>query len=226
MTRPPLEVIPAILRTTYEELAHDWHAVAETAHHIQIDVTDGIFAGDVSFRDIRRLKQLPLSQKIELHMMVHTPEHFLADIIDLNPARCVFHIESFAGDKNLEFAYEKLREETQSELALAINPASPNDWLEEHLAQIDYIMFMGYNPGWANQPLHAMAYKKVSEFHDRHPQTPIAVDGHVTKETVPLFVEAGATLLCANTAIFGEGNPVENLRQLQLLAEATAHDES
>jgi pentose-5-phosphate-3-epimerase len=48
----------------------------------------------------------------------------------------------------------------------------------------------------------------------------IAVDGHVSKETVSHFVASGARILCANTAIFGAGNPVENMRQLKLLAQA------
>jgi ribulose-phosphate 3-epimerase len=215
-----IEIVPAILRATFEKIAEDWQKIHTAAEHIQIDITDGIFAGDGSFRELRRFKQLPEARKIELHLMVHTPGNFVDDIVDLNPARVVFHIESFAGSNDIDFIYKKLRAATQAELALAINPPSPTPWLEEHLALIDYVMFMGYHPGWANQPLAEGVYNKIDDFHKQHPDIRIAVDGHVGKETIPHFVAAGATILCANTSIFGKGNPVENMRQLQLLAEA------
>lgn len=217
-----IEVVPAILRSTYECIEEDWDKIAEAALHVQIDITDGVFAGEPAFREVRRFKRLPGSDKIELHMMVHTPAHYVDDIIDLNPARCIFHVEAFEGTDGVRAVYEKLRAETQSELGLAINPESPSQWLEEHLDLIDYVLFMGYAPGWANQPLDERVYTKIGAFCDKHPDKRIAVDGHVNKETVEPFVKAGASILCANTAVFGEGNPVENLRQLQLLAEAAA----
>src|SRR3989344_5843012 len=148
-----VEIVPAILRKSYEGIEQDWKKIMHAPDHIHIDVTDGIFAGEGTFREVRRFKQLPQSQKIELHMMVHTPSNFLDDVIDLNPARCVFHLESFAGTGDLLFVFEKLREKTTAELALALNPESPVERLDEHLTLVDYVMFMGYNPGWPNQPI-------------------------------------------------------------------------
>ena len=217
---PHLEVVPAVLRNTWEGIQADWEKIYEIVDHAQIDVTDGIFAGEGTFREVRRFKQLPQSEKIELHMMVHTPANFVDDVIDLAPARCIFHLESFSGTNDLTMVFEKLREKTQAQLALALNPESPNERLEEHLGLIDYVLFMGYNPGWANQPVKPEVYMKIGQWADKHPTVPIAVDGAVGKETVGLYVKAGANILCANTSIFGQGEPKENYRQLKLLAEA------
>ncbi len=225
MVSDTVEIVPAILRPTYESIVEDWKKIYHLPNHIQIDITDGIFAGEGTFRDIRRFKQLPESDKIELHMMVHTPGHYVDDIINLNPARCVFHLESFAGTGDIRFVYEKLRAETQTELALALNPDSPNERLEEHLDLVHYVLFMGYNPGWPNQPVNPMVYVKVGQFRARHPHIPIAVDGHVDKETVEPYVAAGARILCSNTAIFGRGDPAENYHQLQLLALAASKED-
>jgi len=214
-----IEIVPAILRATWEGIIEDWAKVKDVAAHIQIDITDGIFAGDGTFRQIRHFKKLPKSQKIELHLMVHTPANYVEDIIDLNPARCIFHVESFSGTGDLRMTYEKLREHTQAQLALALNPDSPNAWLEEHLSLVDYVMFLGYSPGWANQPIQTIVFKKIAEFAQKHAAVPIAVDGHVSKATIPDYVAAGARILCANTSIFGAGSPAENIKQLQLLAE-------
>ncbi len=221
---PNIEIVPAVLRRTYEKIEEDWNVVREAAAHVQIDVTDGVFAGDGTFRQVSRFKRLAKSEKCELHMMVHTPSYYVDDIIDLNPARCVFHLEAFFDTGDTAFVYEKLREKTQSELALALNPETSNERLEEHLPLLDYVMFMGYNPGWANQPINPVVYKKIGQFKSRHADTPVAVDGHVDKETVAPYVKAGASILCANTSIFGQGNPLENLEQLRLLARAAVED--
>ena len=217
-----IEIVPAVLRKTYEGIKEDWDKIADTANHIQIDITDGIFAGDGSFREVKRFRQLNKSHKIELHMMVHTPANFLDDILELNPARCVFHLESFEGTNHIRFVYEKLREATTTELALAINPETPNDRLEEQMDLIHYVMFMGYNPGWANQPINPNVYIKIAQFKEKHPDMRISVDGGVNKASIAEYVKAGASILCANTSIFGQGNPAENYKQLQLLAESAS----
>lgn len=217
---PPIEIVPAILRKSWERIEEDWKKIYKLPDHVHIDITDGIFAGEGTFQEIKRFKRLPESQKIELHMMVHTPGNFVQEIIDLNPARCIFHLEAFEGTNDLKFVYETLREKTQSQLALAINPDSPNQRLEEHLALLDYVLFMGYNPGFANQPINPMVYMKIGQFYDKHRGLPIAADGGVNKESVSAYVRAGATILCANTSIFSAGDPQENYEQLRLLANA------
>ena len=215
-----IEIVPAILRKSYEKIVEDWNKVVDAVEHIQIDITDGIFAGDGTYRDIRRFRELPQANKIELHLMVHTPSHFVDDVIDLNPARCVFHIEAFSGTHDLQHSYQTLRSKTQAQLALAINPDTPTHYLTEHLELLDYVLFMGYNPGWANQPINPIVYNKIREFKAQQHHLPVAVDGHVGKDTIPDYVAAGATILCANTSIFGEGDPLENIKQLDLLSRS------
>ncbi len=214
-----IEVVPAILRTTFEKIQEDWKAVADAAEHIHIDIIDGVFAGDTGFLDIMRLADLPV-HKIELHMMVQTPGDFVDDVIDLNPGRCVFHIEAFHGKLDLPFVYNTIGEYTSTELGLAINPDTDLTRLEEYLPIIQYILFMGYNPGRANQAVNESVFEKIQTFHTEHPNIAIAVDGHVGKDTIEQYVQAGATTLCANTAIFTAGNPTENLQQLTLLANS------
>ncbi|OGY37222.1 MAG: hypothetical protein A3E36_01340 [Candidatus Andersenbacteria bacterium RIFCSPHIGHO2_12_FULL_45_11b] len=220
-----VEIVPAILRTTYEKIAEDWEKVARAARHIQIDVTDGIFAGEKSFLDIKRLEHLPASPagdppngRIELHMMVQTPAEYVEDIIDLNPARCVFHIEAFLGTMDLPFVYNTIGEYTSAEMGIAINPDTNIDRLTEYLPIVQYVLFMGYTPGFAGQEINPNVFKKISDFHIAHPAITIAVDGHVDKATIPQYAKAGASIFCSNTAIFGAGNPEENMKQLALLA--------
>src|SRR5690349_838253 len=124
-----VEIVPAILRKTFEATEQDWQKIYRAAQHIQIDVTDGIFAGDGTWDDVTRFKLLPEHEKIELHMMVHTPANYADDVIALAPARCIFHIEAFAHTNEIQFLYQTVREKAGAEMGLAINPSSPNEWL-------------------------------------------------------------------------------------------------
>ncbi len=219
-TAMTVEIVPAILRSTYEKIEEDWAKIHDLTEHVQIDVTDGVFAGDGTFRQVNWFKRLINSDKIELHMMVHHPVYYMDDVVDLNPARCIFHLEAFTGSDNVRDVYTRLKNETSAEAALAINPDTPTERLEEYLEFLDYVLFMGYNPGIAGQPIDQTVYRKIGAWRDKHPDLVIAVDGHVAKETVEPYVKAGARILCANTSIFGAGDPGENIAQLRLLAEA------
>lgn len=218
-----IEIVPAILRATLEGIVRDWKIIEPVAEHVQIDITDGVFAGDGTFRDVQFFKRLPNSQKIELHMMVQRPSDYVDAVIDLLPARCVFHLEAFSGGEHVTDVYTRLRTGTpQTELALALNPETPTERVEEYLPSVQYAFFMGYNPGWAGQPVNPNVFPKIAQFHSMYPEIPIAVDGHVGKDTMEDFVKAGARILCANSSIFKEGNPKENYEQLRLLAHAAA----
>ncbi|MCE9643509.1 MAG: hypothetical protein K8Q97_04340 [Candidatus Andersenbacteria bacterium] len=215
-----IEIVPAILKTTYEKIEEDWNKVVGAAEHIQIDITDGIFAGNESFMDIPRLADLPQSQKIELHIMVQTPADYVEDIIDVNPSRCVFHIEAFLGTMDLPFVYNTVGEYTSAEMGVAINPDTDISRLTEYLPLVQYVLFMGYKPGFAGQDIDPEIFKKIADFHTKNPAVKIAVDGHVDKETISQYAEAGATIFCANSSIFKKGDPAENIKQLELLAQS------
>lgn len=217
---PPIEIVPAILRKTWEKIEEDWKKVYTLPNHVQIDITDGIFAGDGTFREIRRFKKLPESQKIELHMMVHTPSNFVDDIIDLNPARIVFHLEAFEGTHDIKLVYKTLREKTSAELGLGISVESPVQRLEEHLSLIDYVLFLAVPRGYSGAAMNPEVYRMIGAFKDKHPTVPIAADGGVSQETVEPYVRAGAIILCAASGIFGSGDPRENYEQLRLLANS------
>lgn len=215
-----IEIVPAILKTTYEKIEADWNKVADTSEHIQIDITDGIFAGNESFMDIPRLADLSQSQKIELHMMVQTPADYVEDIIDVNPSRCVFHIEAFLGTMDLPFVYNTVGEYTSAEMGVAINPDTDASRLTEYLPLVQYVLFMGYTPGFAGQDINPDIFKKIADFHTKNPAVKISVDGHVDKETIQDYAKAGASIFCANSSIFKAGNPTENIKQLELLAQS------
>jgi len=219
-----IEVVPAILRTSFEAIEKEWGMIVNASPYVQLDVIDGVFVGEGNFQDIARFAELGDNPKVELHMMVQPPADYVEQIMDLGPGRCVFHIEAFESDEALLFVYSKLREIPGIKLGVAINPNTPNERLEYLIDKIDYVLFMGVNPGSSGQPVEEVVFEKIKLFHTTHPNIPIAVDGHVGFDTAEKFVLAGATILCSNSAIFKGGDPVENMKQLKLVGEAALAD--
>jgi len=195
-----IEIVPAILRTSFEKIVEDWDKVSSASDSIHIDVTDGIFAGEKGFTDVLRFANLP-ANKIELHMMVQTPGDFVDDIIELNPGKCVFHIEVFHGKLDLPFVYNTIGEYTSAELGIAINPDTPIERLDEYLPIVQYVLFMGYKPGRANQPIDPKVFEKIRMFHEKNPNIAITTDGHVSKDTIQQYVHAGQHA-CAQIQLF------------------------
>jgi pentose-5-phosphate-3-epimerase len=60
--------------------------------------------------------------------------------------------------------------------------------------------------------------QKVATLHAQHPELLIEVDIGVNALTIPALVEAGASLLAVNSAIFGMNNPIEAFEELQAIA--------
>lgn len=221
-----VEIVPGIQHLTYEGIAKAWDLVHELAAHLHVDVSDGVFTGEGTFRDVQHFRKLPNSDKIELHMMVHNPGHYVDDVIQLNPARCVFHIEAFADGGHIEEVYGALRAATSSELGLAINPKTPTQWLQEQVRLIDYALFMGYQASWTGTKLDGRVFRKIAAFHKKNPSLPIAVDGGVSVDSIPKFVAAGASILCANSAVHKDGAHRANLAQLHHVADTAYQKKS
>ena len=214
-----IEIVPAVLRRTLEGMTADWNRVVQVAQHIHLDITDGVFAGQGSFRQLRELKKLPQSEKIGLHMMVHNPGQYVDDILDLQPARVVFHVGAFSDGGHLDLVYKKLRESPGIELGLGLASTNPVKWLFEQVPLVDFVLFLNVIPGYQGGSLDPLAFQRIGHFRERFPQVPIAVDGSVNKETIPDYIRAGASILCAGSAVFKAGDPIENIEQLRLVAE-------
>ena len=215
-----IKIVPAILRKSFEGIQEDWSLVVESADFIQLDVTDGIFAGDGTWQDVARFTELGDPKKIELHMMVQRPADFLDAVIALDPGRCIWHVESFGSEDDIREMFEHLRMNSSISLALARNPITPVARLEKMLNIVDYVLFMGVDPGYTGAPLVESVFSDINSFLSRNPDVKVAVDGSVNKASLERFVKAGARQLCAHSSIFGEGSPSENMEQLRLLAES------
>ena len=104
---------------------------------------------------------------------------------------------------------------------VALNPATPLDWLEYVLEQLDFVLIMTVNPGYAGQKLVPAALRKIADcrafLQRRQRPIPIQVDGNVSFEHIPAMVAAGAGILVGGTSsVFHRGGSIaENVTRVR-----------
>ena len=101
---------------------------------------------------------------------------------------------------------------------VSLNPKTPISALMDVINDIDLILIMSVNPGFAGQSFMGEVLPKVSELrkmiNDKKLKIDIEIDGGINFETAPLAVKAGANILVSGTTIFS-GSLKDNIQKLR-----------
>jgi len=179
------------------------------ADRIHVDVMDGHFVPNLSMgapivQSLRRVTRLPL----EIHLMISDPDFFLDEFVEAGSDSFLVHWE---GNANLHRTIQRIKA-LGKRAGVVINPATPAAVLEEILQDVEQVLIMTVNPGFGHQHfLHTTLPKirRVRQMIEQFkPGCDVEVDGGIDAETAPLTVDAGANVLVAGTAIFGESEGV------------------
>jgi ribulose-phosphate 3-epimerase len=219
-----IELAPSILSADFARLAEQVQAAREGgATLIHFDVMDGHFVPTITIgppvlRSLRKATDLPL----DCHLMIENADQFIPEFIEAGADWISVHQEAC---RHLNRTLHLIR--SHDALAgVVINPATPVETLTEVLDIVDYVLVMSVNPGFGGQKFLTSAVHKIRRLQEMRAQRGlnyrIEVDGGITVNTVPEVVRAGAEILVAGNAVFGEGDPTTNARKLlKTAAEAT-----
>jgi ribulose-phosphate 3-epimerase len=227
MNKGPVKLAPSILAADFARLGQQ---VAEAeqggADRIHVDVMDGHFVPNLSMgpaivQSLRRVTHLPL----EIHLMISDPDFVLGEFAAAGSDSFLVHWE---GNNNLHRTVQRIRT-LGKRAAVAINPATPSVVLEEIIQDLDQVLVMTVNPGFGHQQFLRTTLPKIErvrELIDRlQPGCDVEVDGGIDATTAPLVVRAGATVLVAGSAIFGDRDGVATAMERLRMALDRMKDE-
>ncbi len=225
MDRGAVKIAPSILSADFARLGEQIAEVEPAgADRIHVDVMDGHFVPNLSMgapvvRSLRAVTPLPL----ETHLMISDPDSFLDEFVEAGADSFLVHWE---GNNNLHRTVQRAKA-LGTRVGIAINPATPASVLEEILQDVDQVLVMTVNPGFAHQRfIHTTLPKirRVREMIDRiKPGADLEVDGGIDAKTAPLVVAAGANVLVAGSSIFGESDGVAAaMERLAMSADSRA----
>lgn len=147
----------------------------------------------------RRSTSLP----IDAHLMIVEPDRYLADFRNAGADWITVHAEACT---HLDRTVHAIRE-MNARAGVAVNPHTSERVLDYVLDELDLVLVMSVNPGFAGQSLIEGAFRKIERIRERIDRgglpTLIEVDGGVKPENAWRFAEAGAHALVSGSGVFG-----------------------
>jgi ribulose-phosphate 3-epimerase len=202
----PVKVAPSILAADFSRLGDLARTVEEAgADRLHVDVMDGHFVpnlsmGSVVVKGLRPVTKLPL----EVHLMVTDPGLFFDGFVKAGADCLIFHLE-VAPDPLPLIARVKA---AGLKVGLSFNPDVPVGRILPYLASIDVALLMTVFPGFGGQAFLPGSLERIAELRTliaaENPACELEVDGGIDRQTAPAAVAAGANVLVAGTAVFGD----------------------
>ncbi len=188
--------------------------------YIHIDVMDGNFVPQISFgesitKEISHLTKIPL----DVHLMVNTPEKEVPKYFSLRPEFITFHIETT--DFSVRLA-EQIRSQ-EIKVGVSLNPATPLSSIQYLLDYVDLVLIMTVDPGFYGQSFVKGGFKKIAEAKEMIGTRNILleVDGGVGLNNIHKLNELGVDICVAGSAIFKNGEPNQNAKNLKKAMEVS-----
>jgi len=170
--------------------------------YLHMDVMDGSFVpnymlGTDFIKQMRKLSSIPL----DIHLMVDRPEEKL-DWFDIQAGEYVsFHYEA---TNHVQRVCAQIRNKSAKPM-IALNPATPISVLEDVLPDIDGVLIMSVNPGFAGQKAIPQTAAKTARLkamleNAGYPQVEIEADGNMSFENARIFRKAGVDIFVAGSS--------------------------
>lgn len=208
---------PSILSADLLQLEDQIKIVEENgADWIHVDVMDGQFVPNLTFGPVmveaaRRATELPL----DVHLMIAQPENYIEQFASAGANLITVHQEACP---HLDRVVNQIKE-AKCKAGVAVNPATPLAALEPILAEIDLLLIMSVNPGFGGQKFISYTLQKMIQAaqwrESREGSFLIEVDGGVNPDTAVKIVRAGADVLVAGHAVFGQKDIAAACRKMK-----------
>jgi len=218
-------IAPSILSADFARLGAEVDAVLrDGADIINFDVMDNHYVPNLTIGPLvcAALRKHGVTAPIDVHLMVQPVDRLVPDFAAAGASYITFHPEATEHvDRTIGLIHEQ-----GCKAGLVFNPATPLDYLDYTLDELDMVLIMSVNPGFGGQKFIRTALRKLADARRRIAATgrPIRleIDGGVKVENIREIAAAGADTFVAGSAIFGSQDYAKTIQAMRSEISAAA----
>jgi ribulose-phosphate 3-epimerase len=211
-------IAPSILSADFARLGDDVRAVLDAgADIVHFDVMDNHFVPNLTIGPMicAALRDYGIEAPIDVHLMIEPVDRIIPDFAKAGADFITFHPEA---SRHVHRTIGLIHEQG-CKAGLVFNPATPLDWLEHVLDDLDMVLLMSVNPGFGGQKFIDSSLAKLQRarrmIDESGREIRLEIDGGVKTGNIREIAAAGADTFVAGSAIFGSDDYAATIAEMK-----------